>query len=122
MGSSVPQWPTFLIPSLRRTSATTSWEVMPSALSTSRTPSGVGFKDVTNFLQDFFFDFSERPANTGPRRGGMSAAAKFLANSTDINGIAFRTHADTHLAIGQLDRKSTRLNSSHTVISYAVFC
>src|SRR5438034_2715169 len=25
-------------------------------------------------------------------------------------------------AIGKLDRKSTRLNSSHTVISYAVFC
>src|SRR5438034_7598826 len=23
---------------------------------------------------------------------------------------------------GQIDRKSTRLNSSHTVISYAVFC
>jgi len=31
----------------------------------------------------------------------MSAAAEFLANGTDINGIAFRTHADTHLAIGQ---------------------
>src|SRR5947207_10093186 len=26
------------------------------------------------------------------------------------------------LAPGELDRKSTRLNSSHTVISYAVFC
>src|SRR5438034_2897536 len=25
-------------------------------------------------------------------------------------------------AIGEIDRKSTRLNSSHTVISYAVFC
>src|SRR5947207_12544034 len=24
--------------------------------------------------------------------------------------------------LGRLDRKSTRLNSSHTVISYAVFC
>src|SRR5260221_10377553 len=24
--------------------------------------------------------------------------------------------------VGQIDRKSTRLNSSHTVISYAVFC
>src|SRR5438034_7757786 len=24
--------------------------------------------------------------------------------------------------VGQADRKSTRLNSSHTVISYAVFC
>src|SRR5947207_5240691 len=26
------------------------------------------------------------------------------------------------LALGLADRKSTRLNSSHTVISYAVFC
>src|SRR5438132_11017441 len=25
-------------------------------------------------------------------------------------------------ALGRIDRKSTRLNSSHTVISYAVFC
>src|SRR5260221_10233948 len=30
---------------------------------------------------------------------------------------------DVALALGQrIDRKSTRLNSSHTVISYAVFC
>src|SRR5256885_9222053 len=27
-----------------------------------------------------------------------------------------------HIAIQQVDRKSTRLNSSHLVISYAVFC
>src|SRR5438034_5889671 len=27
-----------------------------------------------------------------------------------------------HAALGRGDRKSTRLNSSHTVISYAVFC
>src|SRR5260221_8117068 len=27
-----------------------------------------------------------------------------------------------HADIGKADRKSTRLNSSHTVISYAVFC
>src|SRR5258708_16951738 len=26
------------------------------------------------------------------------------------------------LLLGQLDRKSTRLNSSHQIISYAVFC
>src|SRR5260221_9776394 len=31
------------------------------------------------------------------------------------------THLDERLHRG-LDRKSTRLNSSHTVISYAVFC
>src|SRR5260221_14468523 len=29
---------------------------------------------------------------------------------------------DTLLVCRELDRKSTRLNSSHTVISYAVFC
>src|SRR5260221_9505678 len=29
---------------------------------------------------------------------------------------------DTQKLISLLDRKSTRLNSSHTVISYAVFC
>src|SRR5690625_600441 len=28
----------------------------------------------------------------------------------------------THEALTQLDRKSTRLNSSHVAISYAVFC
>src|SRR5256885_5285238 len=27
-----------------------------------------------------------------------------------------------HITDGELDRKSTRLNSSHLVISYAVFC
>src|SRR2546426_6419801 len=32
-------------------------------------------------------------------------------------------HAQRHLFIGRVaDRKSTRLNSSHLVISYAVFC
>src|SRR5438034_7642977 len=30
--------------------------------------------------------------------------------------------ADLALTTRRLDRKSTRLNSSHTVISYAVFC
>src|SRR5260221_2840093 len=33
----------------------------------------------------------------------------------------FRTHRPT-ASEGPEDRKSTRLNSSHTVISYAVFC
>src|SRR5438034_8314807 len=32
------------------------------------------------------------------------------------------TRARDRRADGTLDRKSTRLNSSHTVISYAVFC
>src|SRR5947208_3752231 len=33
-----------------------------------------------------------------------------------------RQAADTFLSVKQADRKSTRLNSSHQIISYAVFC
>src|SRR5256885_15529469 len=33
-----------------------------------------------------------------------------------------RQHGDTRKGRDDLDRKSTRLNSSHLVISYAVFC
>src|SRR5207244_11903501 len=32
------------------------------------------------------------------------------------------SHAESVTAEGRLDRKSTRLNSSHQIISYAVFC
>src|SRR5438034_7726304 len=46
----------------------------------------------------------------------------------EITRIALRELAnaaaleETTAELSQLDRKSTRLNSSHTVISYAVFC
>src|SRR5256885_12773902 len=41
-----------------------------------------------------------------------------------INGIAYVTYGivSGHFRRKFLDRKSTRLNSSHLVISYAVFC
>src|SRR5438876_9482407 len=46
----------------------------------------------------------------------------YVFTITIQNGIVFRGGI-THLATGQLpDRKSTRLNSSHPSISYAVFC
>src|SRR5947207_10516666 len=41
----------------------------------------------------------------------------FFAHSTIVFGVL-----GVFLIIASLDRKSTRLNSSHTVISYAVFC
>src|SRR5437588_8797932 len=44
----------------------------------------------------------------------------------DLAQFAFDETCRGDLAVevlrGQIDRKSTRLNSSHTVISYAVFC
>src|SRR2546427_7815328 len=55
-----------------------------------------------------------------PGRGGTGTALRIV-----YAGIYQEAHAwDTHNApyTGDLDRKSTRLNSSHSQISYAVFC
>src|SRR5260221_10808654 len=57
-----------------------------------------------------FRSFLEVAANDELRRRGAGAVALLVAAVTAIEA---RDHAD---------RKSTRLNSSHTVISYAVFC
>src|SRR5256885_10721793 len=55
--------------------------------------------------------------------------ARLLGFAVLVTLVARRTAFDRHavmepvVVIGdQLDRKSTRLNSSHLVISYAVFC
>src|SRR2546426_4799358 len=42
--------------------------------------------------------------------------------ATDHRDDHVRPRADADLERRRLDRKSTRLNSSHLVISYAVFC
>src|SRR5438034_2033262 len=44
------------------------------------------------------------------------------AVDTNILVHAHRQEPHEHAVAEKLDRKSTRLNSSHTVISYAVFC
>src|SRR5947207_11643464 len=56
------------------------------------------------------------------------SARRASADDQDVNGIV---HSSSFESVGLFrhceeqsdeDRKSTRLNSSHTVISYAVFC
>src|SRR6266498_3594227 len=42
----------------------------------------------------------------------LSASARYMASATDA----------VQLIVIEVDRKSTRLNSSHVRISYAVFC
>src|SRR5205814_3284114 len=53
-------------------------------------------------------------------RGGVDPNGKAASGSTPLDDAALKGH----LAIARwpLDRKSTRLNSSHLGISYAVFC
>src|SRR5690625_6814067 len=59
----------------------------------------------------------------------MQATVEWLeANVDDITGVVLTSPKKTFFAGGNLnqirqaDRKSTRLNSSHVAISYAVFC
>src|SRR5437762_5190203 len=52
---------------------------------------------------------------------GAAAAAAGGASATGAPGCNFRRLSTTTLS-PELDRKSTRLNSSHRCISYAVFC
>src|SRR2546427_1188979 len=50
-----------------------------------------------------------------PRNGIATMVAKLRNENKMINDLSFAT-------IVAIDRKSTRLNSSHSQISYAVFC
>src|SRR3989338_26953 len=65
--------------------------------------------------------------------GGLALLAAPAARAEDVTVTTYypspqgvfeelRTTQDTSLAIQGGDRKSTRLNSSHSSISYAVFC
>src|SRR2546430_10312158 len=47
---------------------------------------------------------------------------KRLAAGPCLSGAARESHGDDVLLSEDQDRKSTRLNSSHSQISYAVFC
>src|SRR5256885_6021484 len=68
-----------------------------------------------------------RPQNARPPHDARDATQEVLipliAKLSTFRGESrFRTWVYRVAANGILDRKSTRLNSSHLVISYAVFC
>src|SRR5947209_12352582 len=52
----------------------------------------------------------------------MPAGAYRITALTDDGATLLIRSEDGHEAVAVLDRKSTRLNSSHANISYAVFC
>src|SRR2546430_9258403 len=58
-----------------------------------------------------------------PRRCGWFdvPAARYSARLNDLSALVI-TKLDILDHLAEIDRKSTRLNSSHSQISYAVFC
>src|SRR5206468_9035659 len=60
------------------------------------------------------------PGSTGGVRDGLGVLDGVLSHAVDQ--LAGGDHARTTAPVQPADRKSTRLNSSHDQISYAVFC
>src|SRR3984893_19343697 len=58
-------------------------------------------------------------AKRRPTRNVLSPASEGTSNCFKISSTALRFSSELAVTI---DRKSTRLNSSHVAISYAVFC
>src|SRR5260221_13128844 len=78
------------------------------------------YSELTHLIFFFFFLMIRRP----PRSTLFPYTTLFRSDS-DAAGELGSTHDHCPLKSGSRlsrDRKSTRLNSSHTVISYAVFC
>src|SRR2546422_10784009 len=81
-------------------------------------------ESCTSFIHFFFFLMIRRP----PRSTLFPYTTLF--RSPRCRGLCARKFADVPAKVlgtapvpgGQRDRKSTRLNSSHGYISYAVFC
>src|SRR5690606_12002651 len=80
-------------------------------------------KEISNYLSDNAYWMSTQETafcfKAVASFAGMDKRGELKYTYT-LNGKTVR--ASTQLSIAQVDRKSTRLNSSHVKISYAVFC
>src|SRR5690554_7632866 len=65
---------------------------------------------------------SARPTLSNPVVMGDTVVYLYTSGTTGLPKAAPGSHRKFIRAYGGLDRKSTRLNSSHVRISYAVFC
>src|SRR5688572_33465024 len=75
--------------------------------------------DIHLFFFFFFFLMIRRP----PRSTLFPYTTLFRSDASAFTGAAtLKGEGGDDVLIGGTDRKSTRLNSSHSQISYAVFC
>src|SRR2546430_10851977 len=84
-----------------------------------RPPRSTLFPYTTLFRSTVYSDFfaHEDFLPTFAAAGGDPDVVAKCAKGYSVGGKTFKVHLD-----GYKDRKSTRLNSSHSQISYAVFC
>src|SRR5258708_28793392 len=69
-----------------------------------------------------WFDASRGYGFIQPREGEADIFVHFSAIQTQESYKTLSPDQPVEFELGSRDRKSTRLNSSHQIISYAVFC
>src|SRR5690625_5807711 len=79
---------------------------------------GAGFKDIAPDLEKYVVEFAFGDIYSRP---GLDNKKKVLTTITALVAQG-KPQIEMHIKTGLRDRKSTRLNSSHVAISYAVFC
>src|SRR2546429_3241313 len=85
-----------------------------------RPPRSTLFPYTTLFRSIGVFRGEVQQQGTVMLKGGVSNGFAFVGfDGVSMNGV---TKTDSNDAAHETDRKSTRLNSSHGYISYAVFC
>src|SRR5690625_5701260 len=81
--------------------------------------------DTGDLQLDEYVTVSERASSMGGSQVFLGAGEEMTVNDL-LKGIAIASGNDASVALAERisgrDRKSTRLNSSHVAISYAVFC
>src|SRR5690606_40836093 len=81
---------------------------------------GIDYVDASKIIGQHFPEVNDKLLNVLQLKQNTSESELLLASieqkSAELNPVPFK------LAINFKDRKSTRLNSSHVKISYAVFC
>src|SRR5256885_6355699 len=95
-----------------------------------RPPRSTLFPYTTLFRSGFVSSAAEPPKGKKIRGRKMPAEARSFLRSAEVSALAQvlgssnlpEGFGEIFAACANLDRKSTRLNSSHLVISYAVFC
>src|SRR5690625_6022525 len=85
----------------------------------------MGFPGYFLVVSDFIKWAKEQGIRVGPGRGsGAGSMVAYAMRITDLDplehGLLFERFLNPDRV--SIDRKSTRLNSSHVAISYAVFC
>src|SRR5205085_12014757 len=104
----------------------------PSHISISSSPRSFTLLDLSlSFFFVFFLMLRPPPRSTlfpyttlfrSRLRYYVAKSQRKESRSTEINVRRETGPASIHVDRGSRDRKSTRLNSSHSQISYAVFC